>query len=96
MANAPLLGYLQTRFDKVPKRFKTEIRKATDTVALQSWIAIAATCQSLEEFEKAITRPVQPISPAPETPKSDTILGENSEMSSVDFNDPIDKSNQKE
>ena len=49
-----LLTILQTRFKKVPKRLETEISKMTDTVALQSWIAFATTCPSLEEFEKAL------------------------------------------
>ena len=49
-----LLTVLQSRFKKVPKQLETEIRKMTDTVALQSWIAFAATCQSLDEFEKAL------------------------------------------
>jgi hypothetical protein len=51
-ARGKVLAILQTRFKKVPKKIEAEIRKMTDTVALQSWIAFAATCQSLEEFEK--------------------------------------------
>ena len=49
-----LLTILQTRFKKVPKRLETTILKMTDTVALQSWVAFATTCKSLEEFEKSL------------------------------------------
>ena len=40
--------------------------------------------------------PVQGISSAPETPDSDANSEEKSETNSVDANDPVDKSNQKD
>jgi hypothetical protein len=49
-----VLTVLQTRFKKVPKGIEKAVCKITDPVALQSWVAFAASCQSLEEFAEAI------------------------------------------
>ena len=49
-----LLGILQSRFKRVPKRLEMTIRQMTDTVSLQSWVQFAANCKSLEEFEESL------------------------------------------
>ena len=51
---AALLGVLQNRFKRVPKRLETAIRQMTDTVALQSWLEFALSCQTLKEFEESL------------------------------------------
>lgn len=50
-----VLTFLQARFKKVPTSIEKMIRKVSDPVALDSWIANAATCSSLNEFKKAIS-----------------------------------------
>ena len=52
-ARGKILAILETRFERVPERLETKIRKTEDAVTLQSWVALAKNCQSLEEFEKA-------------------------------------------
>ncbi len=49
-----VLTNLRTRFGKVPKEIETVIGKMTDATALDSWVAFAVTCKSLEEFKKAL------------------------------------------
>jgi hypothetical protein len=49
-----LLNVLHARFHRVSKKTEKVVRSMTDSVALDSWIELAATCQSLTEFEKAI------------------------------------------
>ena len=49
-----LLTVLRTRFKKVPKGIENAVNKMKDPTALQSWIAFAATCQSLDEFAEAL------------------------------------------
>ena len=49
-----LLIVLRARFNKVPKRIENKIRKMTDLATLDSWVACAATCDSLDEFAEAL------------------------------------------
>jgi hypothetical protein len=49
-----LLTFLRAKFRKVPKTIENAIGKMTDPVALESLAAIAATCESLDEFAEAI------------------------------------------
>jgi hypothetical protein len=49
-----LLTVLRARFGKVTKVIEKEIRQMNDPIALDSWAAQAATCQSLEEFAEAL------------------------------------------
>ena len=45
-----VLTVLRARFKKVPQDIKTAILNISDPIALESWAAQAATCQSLDEF----------------------------------------------
>jgi len=47
---------LRARFGKVTKVIEREIRQMNDPIALESWAAQAATCQSLEDFAEALLR----------------------------------------
>ena len=49
-----VLTCLRARFKRVPQRVEKEIRSVSDPTALDSWIAQAATCQSLDEFAEAM------------------------------------------
>ena len=49
-----VLTVLRARFRQVPKRVESAIGQMTDSVALDSWAEHAATCKSLEDFEKAL------------------------------------------
>jgi len=49
-----ILAVLHARFGKIPKEVENEIRQIIDPIALDSWAAHAATCQSLEEFATAL------------------------------------------
>ena len=49
-----VLTVLRARFGKVTKGIEKEIRQISDPIALESWAAQAATCQSLEEFAEAL------------------------------------------
>ena len=49
-----VLAVLRARFTKVPKGIETAVRKMTDSTALESLAAHAATCQSLDEFAKSL------------------------------------------
>ena len=49
-----VLTVLQTRFNRVPKDVEKAIRQMTDPVALDSWTAQAASCQSMREFAEAV------------------------------------------
>ena len=51
-----ILTVLRARFGKVTKVIEREIRQMNDPVALDSWAAQAATCQSLEDFAEALLR----------------------------------------
>jgi 50S ribosomal subunit-associated GTPase HflX len=46
---------LRARFSRVPKEVERTIRQIADPIALDSWAAQAATCQSMDEFAKALT-----------------------------------------
>ena len=49
-----VLTFLRARFKRVPKGIEKTIRSVSDPSALDSWIAQAATCQSLDEFAEAV------------------------------------------
>ena len=49
-----LLKYLRKRFRQVTKDVENKIMSMTDPVALDSWSEHAWTCQSMDEFAKAI------------------------------------------
>ena len=49
-----VLTVLQTRFNRVPKDVEKAIRQMTDPIALDSWTAQAASCQSMREFAEAV------------------------------------------
>jgi len=49
-----VLTVLQTRFNRVPKDVEKAIRQITDPIALDSWTAQAASCQSMREFAEAV------------------------------------------
>jgi hypothetical protein len=49
-----VLTVLRARFHRVPKETEKAIRRMTDPIALDSWTAHAATCQSMKEFADAL------------------------------------------
>jgi hypothetical protein len=49
-----ILIVLRERFKKVPKATEIAIRQLRDPVALDSWTAYAASCQSMDEFVAAL------------------------------------------
>ena len=49
-----VLTVLRAKFKKVPRGVASTVRRMTDPVALDSWTAQAAMCQSLEEFAEAL------------------------------------------
>ncbi|MCL2711496.1 MAG: hypothetical protein FWE95_11510, partial [Planctomycetaceae bacterium] len=49
-----VLTVLRARFRKVPKVTESAIRQMSDPIALDSWAAYAATCQSMDEFVAAL------------------------------------------
>ena len=51
-----VLTVLRARFDRVPQEVESAIRQMNDPIALESWAAQAATCQSMEEFAEAFSR----------------------------------------
>jgi hypothetical protein len=53
-ARGRVLAILQTRFRKVPKDVEKTVRAMTDMTALESLAVHAETCQSLDEFKKAL------------------------------------------
>jgi hypothetical protein len=54
VAKGEVLAFLRARFKKVPATTESIIRSMTDLTALESLVAHAENCQSLEEFEKAL------------------------------------------
>jgi hypothetical protein len=56
IARNMVLTVLRARFGKVTKGIEKEIRQISDPIALASWAAQAATCESLKEFEEALLR----------------------------------------
>ena len=49
-----VLAVLRARFKKVPKVTESTIRQMNDSIALDSWAAYAATCQSMDEFAESL------------------------------------------
>ena len=49
-----VLTVLRARFKRVPKDIEKAILAMSDSIALESWAAQAATCQSLDEFAEAL------------------------------------------
>ena len=49
-----VLTVLRTRFNRVPKDVEKAILQMTDPIALDSWTAQAASCQSMREFAEAV------------------------------------------
>jgi len=49
-----VLTVLRARFKQVPKVTESAIRQMSDPIALDSWSAYAATCQSMDEFVAAL------------------------------------------
>jgi len=49
-----ILKVLLARFRRVPRDVEKKIQSMTDLVALDSWLEYAATCQTINEFAKAI------------------------------------------
>ena len=49
-----VLTVLRARFKRVPKEIENAINRMNDSVALESWAALAATCQSVDEFAEAL------------------------------------------
>ena len=49
-----VLAVLRARFKKVPKDVEKAILVMTDLIALESWAAQAATCDTLDEFAEAL------------------------------------------
>ena len=49
-----VLTVLRAKFKRVPREVEKTIRAISDPIALESWAAQAATCQSMEEFAEAL------------------------------------------
>ena len=49
-----ILTVLRARFKRVPKDVEQAILTISDPIALESWAAQAATCQSMDEFAEAL------------------------------------------
>ena len=49
-----VLTVLRARFKEVAGKVEETIRQMIDPIALDSWAAQAATCQSLDEFAEAL------------------------------------------
>ena len=49
-----VLAVLRARFTKIPKAVEKAILAISDSIALESWAAQAATCQSMDEFAEAL------------------------------------------
>jgi hypothetical protein len=49
-----VLAVLRARFNRIPKDVERTIRQMIDPIALDSWAAQAATCQSMDEFAEAL------------------------------------------
>jgi len=49
-----VLKILRARFHRVPKDAEKAIRQMIDPIASDSWAVHAATCESMDEFVKAI------------------------------------------
>jgi hypothetical protein len=51
-----VLAVLRAKFSRVPKEVEKSIRAMNDPTALESWAAHAATCQTMDEFTRALRR----------------------------------------
>ena len=51
-----VLTVLRARFHNVPQEVENAIRQISDPIALESWVALAATSLSTEEFAEALMR----------------------------------------
>jgi hypothetical protein len=51
-----VLTFLRAKFSRVPKEVERAIRAMNDPTALESWAAHAATCQTMDEFARALRR----------------------------------------
>ena len=49
-----VLTVLRARFKRVPKDVEQAILAISDPIALESWAAQAATCETLDEFAEAL------------------------------------------
>ena len=49
-----ILTVLRTRFNRIPKDVEKAVLQMTDPIALDSWTAYATTCQTMNEFAKAL------------------------------------------
>ena len=49
-----VITVLRARFNRVPKEIKKAVRQTPDSIALESLVAHAATCQSINEFAQAL------------------------------------------
>ena len=49
-----VLAVLRARFKRIPKEIEKAINEISDPIALESWAAQAATCQSLDEFAEGL------------------------------------------
>jgi hypothetical protein len=49
-----IVTVLKSRFGKVPVRLVKLVNSYSDPVVLESWLGLAATCQSLKEFEAVL------------------------------------------
>jgi hypothetical protein len=49
-----VLAILRARFKRIPKEVESAIRQMTDLIALESLAVQASTCQSMDEFVKAL------------------------------------------
>jgi hypothetical protein len=49
-----IVTVLKSRFGKVPTRIVKLVGSYSDPIVLESWLGLAATCQSLKEFEEAL------------------------------------------
>ncbi|MDR2440458.1 MAG: hypothetical protein LBE12_13945 [Planctomycetaceae bacterium] len=49
-----VLSVLRKRFNKVPLKIETMIQQMNDPIALELLVIDAATCQTLDEFSKAV------------------------------------------
>ena len=49
-----ILAVLRARFKRIPKDVEKAIFAISDPIALESWAAQAATCQSMDEFAEAL------------------------------------------
>ena len=54
IAKGKVLAILEVKFNKVPQEIEKAIRSMVDLIALESLVEHAKTCESLDEFGKAL------------------------------------------